>query len=351
MTEQDVLKALKNVMDPELGKNIVDLKMVRNIRIDGNKVAFDFYLTTPACPLKDVMRKDAEQALAGLGVKEVEIEFKSDLKSHGKASEQSFINPDAFQSIKNIIPVYSAKGGVGKSTVAVNLAASLSESGAKVGLLDMDVYGPSVPRMLAVDESPTQFGNKLIPIKRYGISLMSIGLLIGGKENPVIWRAPLVNNFVREVFEAVEWEELDYLVVDLPPGTGDVQITFAQNVPIAGTVFVTTPQSVALDDTIKGIHMFRKMHIPVLGVVRNMSYFECAHCGKKTHIFPDADFDKMVKEWNVPLLGELPIDPQIAQSAEDGKPVVLEFPDSVTAKAFEGLSCAIAASVSTFYKK
>lgn len=339
--------ALKNVMDPELGNNIVDLGMAENIRVEDNEVTFDLVLTTPACPLKNRMRGDAEKALTAAGASKVTVNFKSRVKDHKTGSGSvAFIDPKVFENIKNIVPVYSTKGGVGKSTVAVNLAVSLAKTGANVGLLDLDVYGPSVPRMLRATKKPVSFNNKLAPVRHHGVSMMSVGLLLESPDKPVIWRGPLVNSLIKQFFEDVEWDELDYLVVDLPPGTGDVQITFAQNVPITSAVFVTTPQLVALDDTVKGINMFRMMNVPVHGIVENMAYFKCPHCGERTKVFPNSDFERRMVELGLEVFGRLPLDPMTAESGDMGDPIVVAYPDSDSAKEFDIIAGKVAAAIS-----
>lgn len=345
MDAQQVLEALKTVMDPELGNNIVDLGMAKNVRVNGSEVEFDLELTTPACPLKHTMQADSEKALKAIGATKVTVNFTSKVRDHKSGQGSDFINPSSFVKIKNIVPVYSTKGGVGKSTVAVNLAVALAGSGASVGLLDLDVYGPSVPRMLRATQRPVMNGKKIVPVNLAGVAMMSVGLLLESPDKPVVWRGPLANSLVKQFFEDVDWPELDYLVVDLPPGTGDVQITFAQNVPITTTVFVTTPQLVALDDTVKGIRMFEMMNVPAGGVVENMAYFKCPHCGEKTNVFPNSDFDVRMKDLGLEVFGRLPIDPVTAESGDMGDPVVNAFPESETAAQFREIAGKVAAAI------
>jgi len=347
LNEETVLKALDGVMDPELGKSLVKLNMVKNIQIDGDKVAFDLILTTPACPLKNTMKSDAEKALKEAGASEVKVNFGSEVTSHKtQASTASLIDAAAFEGIKNIIPVYSTKGGVGKSTVAVNLALSLAETGAKVAILDLDVYGPSVPRMLNIMERPKSDGKKILPIEKNGLKVMSIGFLMADPTEPVIWRGPLTGGAVKQLFEDVLWDDVDYMVVDLPPGTGDVLITFAQSVPVTGSLFVTTPQAVAVVDTVKGAKMFEKLNVPPLGVVTNMSYFKCPKCGEKTEIFPTDGMAPLTETLRLEILGDLPLDPIIAQSGDAGKPAVVAYPESETAAAFRNLAGVVASRIS-----
>lgn len=346
MNEQDVRQALSKVMDPELGKDIVSLDMVRDIKIDKNKVSFELVLTTPACPLKDTMQKDSENALKAIGAKEIEVRMGSEVPKAKEFKVSQFIDAAAYEPIKNIIPVYSAKGGVGKSTVAANLAAALAIDGAKVGLMDLDVYGPSIPRMFGISEPPRVLGEKLLPLDAYGVKVMSLGFLFKDSKEPVIWRGPLANSAVKQLFEDVLWEDIDYLIVDMPPGTSDVQITFAQNVPAVGAVFVTTPQQVAWDDTLKGIKMFEKLGIPALGVVNNMGYLICPKCGERIELHPKSFMEADMKEMHIPLLADIPLEPQVSIQSDMGVPAVLKDSDSHAKEAFMQLAETVAAKVS-----
>lgn len=348
MDNNDVIKALNKVMDPELNKSLVALNMVQNIKIDNDNITLDIELTTPACPLKDTIKKSVVEALTAIGAKQVNVNMTSRVVASKKTGVGNFIDSSAFEGIKNIIPVYSTKGGVGKSTIAVNLAVALAKSGAKVALLDIDVYGPSIPRMLGITakNKPQMFGNKIVPVEKHGIFAMSLGMLMSDSGQPVIWRGPITNSAVKQLFEDVAWEDIDYMIVDMPPGTGDIQITFAQNVPAAGAIFITSPQNISIDDTIKGIRMFQKMNVPILGIINNMVYFVCPKCGEKTAIFPKGNFEKRMHELNIKILGELPLEPTIASCADNGIPVVIEHSDSDTAKTFISISETVAASLS-----
>lgn len=340
--QDEVVKALKGVMDPDLGRDIVSLNMVRDIRIEGNRVSFKLVLTTPACPMKARMEADARQAVSSVpGVKEVAIETSSEVPSAKKLPEK-----ESIPGVKNTIAVASGKGGVGKSTVAVNLAASLARSGAKVGLLDLDIYGPSIPTMMGVNE-PIQMtqGGRMIPIVNYDIKMISVGFVLE-EDAPLIWRGPLVMQIVKQFLKDVEWGELDYLVIDLPPGTGDAQLTLAQTIPLTGAIVVTTPQDISLIDARRAITMFEKIAVPVLGIIENMSYFLCPHCGKKTEIFSSGGGEKTSQKYDIPLIGNIPIDTEIRAGGDAGKPIVISNPESPQSVEFGTIAGAVASMIS-----
>lgn len=340
--QDEVVKALKGVMDPDLGRDIVSLNMVRDIRIEGNRVSFKLVLTTPACPMKAQMETDARQAVSSVpGVKEVAIETSSEVPSAKRLPEK-----ESIPGVKNTIAVASGKGGVGKSTVAVNLAASLARSGAKVGLLDLDIYGPSIPTMMGVNE-PIQMtqGGRMIPIVNYDIKMISVGFVLE-EDAPLIWRGPLVMQIVKQFLKDVEWGELDYLVIDLPPGTGDAQLTLAQTIPLTGAIVVTTPQDISLIDARRAITMFEKIAVPVLGIIENMSYFLCPHCGKKTEIFSSGGGEKTSQKYDIPLIGNIPIDTEIRAGGDAGKPIVISNPESPQSVEFGTIAGAVASMIS-----
>lgn len=340
--QDEVVKALKGVMDPDLGRDIVSLNMVRDIRIEENRVSFKLVLTTPACPMKARMEADARQAVSSVpGVKEVAIETSSEVPSAKKLPEK-----ESIPEVKNTIAVASGKGGVGKSTVAVNLAASLARSGAKVGLLDLDIYGPSIPTMMGVNE-PIQMtqGGRMIPIVNYDIKMISVGFVLE-EDAPLIWRGPLVMQIVKQFLKDVEWGELDYLVIDLPPGTGDAQLTLAQTIPLTGAIVVTTPQDISLIDARRAITMFEKIAVPVLGIIENMSYFLCPHCGKKTEIFSSGGGEKTSQKYDIPLIGNIPIDTEIRAGGDAGKPIVISNPESPQSVEFGTIAGAVASMIS-----
>ena len=313
----DVLAALGTILDPDLGRDIVSLGFVKNLAIDGGKVAFEIELTTPACPVKDRMHAAAIEAVRALPqVESVDVQMTARVRP-------ALPTPSAaLRGVRNLVAVASGKGGVGKSTVASNLAVALARTGARVGLLDADVYGPSVPTMLGEHGRPSSADGELIrPPERYGVALMSIGLLVD-PQSPVIWRGPMASRAVQQLLGQVDWGERDYLLVDLPPGTGDIQLTLAQSVPLSGAVIVTTPQSLAVDITLRGLHMFERVQVPILGMIENMSTFVCSHCGQSTDVFPRGAGERAAHALGAPLLGAIPLDTAIAAAADRGEPVV-----------------------------
>ncbi len=329
MTGTQILEALENVMEPDLKKDLVSLNMIKDIEIGtDNSVSFSVELTTPACPMKDHIRNACIAAIrehlpeAG----DITVNMTANVTSGGSCSghgEKS--NP--LPNVKNIIAVGSGKGGVGKSTIAVNLAVSLARSGAKVGLIDADLYGPSIPTMFGlVNKRPEVRDKSLIPIEKYGVKLMSIGFLIES-DNPVLWRGPMASSAIKQLITEVAWGELDYLIFDLPPGTGDIQLTLAQMLPVCGAVIVTTPQNVALSDVAKAVTMFRKVNIPLLGLIENMSYYLLPD-GTKDYIFGKGGGEQFAKAQGITLLGSIPIGGMVREGGDCGKPFVIEFPES-----------------------
>jgi ATP-binding protein involved in chromosome partitioning len=278
--EEAILNALRTVKDPDLAKDIVTLKFVKDLKVDGGKASFTIELTTPACPVKKEMEQWARDAVMKInGIRSVDIRMTSAVSTRAAGSEKKPI-----EGVKNIIAVGSGKGGVGKTTVTVNLAVALAQSGARVGLMDADIYGPNVPLMMGTMERPRALNNRIQPVSSYGVSIMSMGFLMSG-DTAVIWRGPMLHSAVQQFVRDVDWGELDYLLVDLPPGTGDVQLTLTQTVPLMGAVVVSTPQDIALQDARKAIQMFRQVKVDILGIVENMSYFQCPHCNQRTNIF------------------------------------------------------------------
>ncbi len=341
VTEEAVLNSLRSVEDPDLKRDVVSLGFIKKLNIEGGRVSFDLELTTPACPIKSQLKTAAEEAVRRIeGVTEVNVEVTSNVSAHRVPGSEEIL-PD----VKNIVAIASGKGGVGKSTVSVSLAVALAKSGARVGLLDTDIYGPSIPIMMGVTEKPEIRGEKLIPIEKYGVSLMSIGFMIP-EDTPLIWRGPMVMKAVEQLLTDVEWGELDYLLMDLPPGTGDVQLTLSQKVPLTGAVIVTTPQDVALLDVVRGISMFRKLNVPILGVIENMSFFSCPHCGGRSDIFSHGGGAAASKKLDVPFLGEIPIDLKIREGGDAGKPVPADDLDSASGRVFMDIGEQLAARIS-----
>lgn len=353
ITKDQVLFALSNVIDPDLHKDIVTLNMVEDISIVDKKVAFTVNLTTPACPMKDQIQRACVNAIHHLVDKDAQVE--ANMSSKVTAPANSPANNPAPASgpvnllggVKNIIAVASGKGGVGKSTIAVNLAVALAKTGAKVGLVDTDVYGPSIPTMFGLHTRPNITTNKkLIPLEKYGVKLISMGFLVDANE-AVVWRGPMASSAVKQFLTEVMWEELDYLVMDLPPGTGDIQLTIVQTVPLTGAVIVSTPQTVALDDAKKGVAMFNKVNVPVLGIVENMAYFVPPDMpDKKYHIFGKDGARNLATTLNVPFLGEVPLEQFVREGGDNGEPVVISQPESLGAIAITEIAQRVAQQVS-----
>ncbi|MFQ5715685.1 MAG: Mrp/NBP35 family ATP-binding protein [Nitrospinales bacterium] len=345
MSEQElrekIIKALKTVQDPDLHKDIVSLGFVKNINIDGGKVKFDVELTTPACPVKEQLKQECEAKVGALeGVSRVEVSMTAVVRS---SQPQKPVLP----GVKNIIAVASGKGGVGKSTVSANVALSLQLSGARVGLMDADIYGPSMPQMLGIPITPPTGGpdNKIYPLEKYGMKVISAAFLT--KEGqPLMLRGPMLGGIIQQFLQNVDWGELDYLIIDLPPGTGDVQMTLTQRAPLSGAVVVTTPQEVSLIDASKGVKMFFQVKVPLLGIVENMSHFVCDGCDKKHYIFRSGGGKTLAEKLNVPYLGDIPLIPQVVESGDNGKPIVLSDPDSPAARAYRELAGKVAAQLS-----
>jgi ATP-binding protein involved in chromosome partitioning len=341
ITEEIVRDALRAVKDPDLHKDIVTLNMIRDIKICGGIISFRFVLTTPACPVRDQLKFEAEKRVREIpGVELVEIKMEAEVpKARG------VLDKTEIEGIKHIIAVSSGKGGVGKSTVAVNLAVSLAGMGALTGILDTDVYGPNVPIMMGGKDMPMVRGNNIVPPVYHGVKTMSIGLLNPG-DKAVVWRGPMLHSAVSQFLRQVDWGELDYLIVDMPPGTGDVQLSLAQMVSLAGAVLVTTPQEVALGDVRKAYNMFEQLHVPVLGVVENMSYFECPNDGAKFFIFGNGGGEALAQRFDIPFLGAIPIAINIREGGDLGIPVVISEPDGAQAQAFQNVAQNVAAQIS-----
>lgn len=344
VTEEAVIAALSTVNDPELHRDLVSLNMIRDIEIQGSLVRFTVVLTTPACPLKNVIREDCERAVTQIaGVEQVEIDWDAQVPQDQRIASRIDVG------VRNAIAVGSGKGGVGKSTVAVNLAVSLARLGARVGLLDADVYGPNVPLMMGVpDARPvSRDGKRITPIEAHGVKMISIGFLVDAK-TPLVWRGPMLHGALRQFLSDVDWDELDYLIIDLPPGTGDVQLSLAQAMPLTGAIVVTTPQAVSQADVVKSIAMFQleQIDVPVLGVVENMSGFIAPDTGQVYDIFGRGGGQTVAEEMDVPYLGAIPIDPAVREGGDEGTPIVLAHPEAPAAEALDGIAKDLAGKVS-----
>jgi len=342
LSEELVLNSLRTIIDPDLRKDIVTLGFVRDVKIDGGDVSFRIVLTTPACPVKEEMEGMARESVRVLpGVANVNVTMDAEVPQ-GRGIKNNIAIP----GVRNIIAVSSGKGGVGKSTVAVNLAVALAQDGARVGLMDADVYGPNVPQMLgATGGQPEVRGNQLIPAEAHGIKMISMALLVP-PDKPMILRGPMLHGVVRQFLSDVNWGELDYLIVDMPPGTGDVQLSLAQLVPVQGAVLVTTPQEVSLADVRRAVAMFHQVNIPILGVIENMSYFIAPDTGNKYEIFGRGGGQKLCSEYSLNFLGEVPMGLEVREGGDTGVPVVVSFPDSPQALAFDTVAEEVARQVS-----
>lgn len=341
LTEAAVLNELRKIQDPDLHKDVVSLGFIKNLNIQDSIVSFDFVLTTPACPAKDVMRDDAMRLLTMLpGVASVKINMQAEVKA------QPALSRNAIEGVKNVIAICSGKGGVGKSTVSANLATAMAKAGAKVGLLDADIYGPTIPIMMGkVGSNIEARGNLLLPIEANGLKFMSMGLMAPG-DKPLIWRGPMAHKALQQTLLGVEWGELDYLFVDLPPGTGDVHLTLVQSISVTGAVLVSTPQDVGLTISMKTYRMFVETKVPILGIIENMSYYVCSHCGNREEIFGHGIVKDAAERLQIPFLGEIPLDKSIREMSDRGQPVVLASPDSSSAKAFQEIIGKLAAQIS-----
>jgi ATP-binding protein involved in chromosome partitioning len=341
LTESGVFEALRAVQEPELGRDIVTLNMVKDVEIAGSDVSLKIELTTPACPLKDEIERNVHAALAELGASEVTVTWGAMVRRAQPAQAQQLL-PD----VKNIIAVASGKGGVGKTTVSANLAVALAMEGASVGLLDADITGPNVPLMLGVEGQPqANADGKITPLERYGVKVISIQFFVP-EGQPIVWRGPLVGGAIQQFLRDVAWGELDYLVIDLPPGTSDAQLTLAQAVPISGALLVTTPQDVAVLDVGKALAMFRRMSVPVMGVVENMSAFVCPHCGEATEIFGRGGGEAFAKRNELEYFGGIPLDVKVRQGGDAGVPAVAQREPGPAADVMRALARTVAARMS-----
>src|SRR5215203_1796673 len=325
-----VLEALKVVRDPDLNRDIVALGFIKALRIDGGRVSFTIELTTPACPVKDMLRDQAQAAVSAVpGVTSVQVEMTASVRA--VAAPESGRAP--VEGVKNIIAVGAGKGGVGKTTVAVNLAIALAKCGSRVGIIDGDIYGPNVPIMLGIRTQLTTDGKKILPAEAHGLQVISMGFMTSD-DAPVIWRGPMLHGAIQQFFREVRWDDLDYLIVDMPPGTGDVALSLSQTVPVSGAIVVTTPQQVSLADTRRAVRMYQKLSIPTMGIVENMSYYSCPNCHHESDIFGFGGGEQMATTLDVPFLGRLPVYQPISLGSDRGIPIVIAEPDSAASRAF-----------------
>ncbi len=338
--QEKVLDALRVVIDPDLHRDIVALGFVQDLKVSDNRVSFTIKLTTPACPVKDQLRDQAEQAVSALpGVEAVSVTMTAEVRPHRPAGQAVLPN------VRNIIPVGSGKGGVGKSTVSANLAVALAKTGARVGLMDADVYGPSIPTIMGVAGGLRPERGGITPPSSHGVKVISAGFFVR-PDQAVVWRGPMLAKMIEQFLGQVQWGELDYLLVDLPPGTGDVQLTLCQRIPLTGAVIVTTPQPVAVNIAEKAIIMFNQLKCPLLGIIENMSYWESRKTGEREYIFGSGGAEKISERWEVPLLGKVPLATTVRETSDGGTPIVLEDPQSPAAQAFTSATKNLAAQVS-----
>jgi ATP-binding protein involved in chromosome partitioning len=337
-----VLEALKVVQDPDLHRDIVALGFVKDLKVDDSRVSFTIELTTPACPVKDQMRDQARAAVMQVpGVAAVDVQMSARVRDAGGVDGTR--SPIA--GVKNVIAIGAGKGGVGKTTVAVNLAIALAKCGGRVGLIDADIYGPNVPIMLGVKTQLTTDGEKIVPAEKFGLQLISMGFLTSD-DAPIIWRGPMLHGALQQFFREVRWRDLDYMVVDLPPGTGDVALSLSQTIPVAGSVVVTTPQQVSLADSRRAVAMYKKLNIPPLGLIENMSHFVCPECQHTADIFGHGGGEKMAEELGIPFLGRIPIYQPIREGSDAGVPLMISEPDSPASRAFMAAAERMAAQIS-----
>jgi ATP-binding protein involved in chromosome partitioning len=342
VTSERVLEALRTVNDPDLHRDLVTLGMIEEVRIQGGTVSFTLVLTTSACPLKDEIEAEARAAVAAVpGVEKVEIRTTSRVRK----PKDPTADRKALEGVAHVIAIGSGKGGVGKSTVSANLAVALAATGARVGLLDADIYGPNLPRMLGVRRQPSQKDGKILPVEAWGVHFMSMGLLVDQGE-AVVWRGPMLHGAIKSFLHDVNWGDLDYLLVDLPPGTGDVQLSLIQQTFVAGAVVVTTPSSVAIEDAVKAVNMFKKLSVPVLGLIENMSYFVCPNCNTRHNVFATESAEERAVAMGLPYLGGIPLHPDVREGGDSGRPIAAGQPDSEYGRAFARIAGHLAQRVS-----
>lgn len=335
MKIEEIIENLKKVIDPELKRSVIDLNMIRNIHYDDNKISLDLFLTNKNCPLKEKIKKDIFNCLKSIGFEEIDIKEKAMDKQDLENLMFNINLKKRKDNIKNIIAIASGKGGVGKSTVTTNISVTLSKMKFKVGVLDADINGPNIPIMFGIDEKPSIINGKILPTEKYGVKIISIGLLMEDDESPILWRGPIISKAIEELYENVIWDNIDFLLIDLPPGTGDETITIGQSIPIDGVIIVTTPQGVSTLDATRSAIAFKKLNTKIVGIIENMSYFICPESGKKYEIFGSGGGEKMSKLLDVPLLGKIPIETNIRKGGDTGFPIVISEPNSLSSKEFD----------------
>jgi ATP-binding protein involved in chromosome partitioning len=339
--EAQILQALKAVIDPDLHRDIVTLGFVKDVAVCDGLVKVTLELTTPACPVKDEMKAQAERAIRALpGVESVAIKMDAQVRPTLGEAGKALI-----PTVRNVIPIGSGKGGVGKSTVSANVAVALAQTGARVGLMDADVYGPSIPTILGITAQPVAGENGIIPVDAYGVKVISMGFFLR-PDQAVVWRGPMLSKMIEQFLGGVEWGEIDYLIVDLPPGTGDIQLSLCQRIPITGAAIVSTPQDVALNIAEKAVIMFNQLHTPILGLIENMSYFICTHCGAREDIFDTGGARRAAERLGTPFLGEIPLATRLRETSDSGVPIVISDPTSPAAIAFQQIARNLAAQIS-----
>lgn len=348
-TEAQILQALSEVHDPDLHRDIVSLGFIKDLRVKGDEVSFKVELTTPACPVKDQLKSECIRRVKALGFENVEVRMTANVRpAAGQGPQGTRLT---LPGVRNMVAIASGKGGVGKSTVTINIAVALAGAGARVGLLDADIYGPSIPMMMGVTEKPTQSNEgKILPVEKDGIRMISMGFLVP-ENQAVVWRGPMVHGALTQFLTQVNWGELDYLLIDMPPGTGDAQLTMSQTAPLSGAIIVTTPQDISLLDARRGLVMFQSVHVPVLGIVENMSVYLCPKCGEASHIFSRGGGEKIASQMKIPLLGSIPIDPRVTEGGDTGKPIVVGHPESEVARSYQRIAGEVAARLSILQAK
>ncbi|MEW5701647.1 MAG: Mrp/NBP35 family ATP-binding protein [Candidatus Zixiibacteriota bacterium] len=340
-TQEQVLTALRRVIDPDLHRDIVTLGFVKNVAICDGEVAVTLELTTPACPVKDRLQQEAEDAVRALpGVDRVRVKMEAQVRPTLGQMAETLI-----PGVRNVVPIGSGKGGVGKSTVSANLAVALAQTGAKVGLMDADVYGPSIPTILGITDLPVPGPAGIMPVEAYGVKVISMGFFLK-PDQAVVWRGPMLTKMIDQFLGGVEWGEIDYLIVDLPPGTGDIHLSLCQRIPLTGAAIVSTPQDVALQVAEKAVIMFNQLKSPILGLIENMSYFSCSHCGHREYIFDNGGARRAAERLGVPFLGEIPLATRVRETSDSGEPIVVADPSSPAANAFQEIARNLAAQVS-----